>query len=43
VAKNIAIDDAGLEKAADRLAKTLAGFKLRDNAFHLLTLASAFS
>ncbi|MCI0735597.1 MAG: phosphate ABC transporter permease subunit PstC [Beijerinckiaceae bacterium] len=43
VANNLAIEDAGLETAEGRLAKALASFKLRDNAFHLLTLASAWT
>ena len=41
VANNLAIDNAEIEPAEARLAKALAGFKLRDNAFHLLTLAAA--
>jgi len=43
VANNVAIDGPGRETAEGRLAKALASFKLRDNAFHLLTLASAWT
>jgi phosphate transport system permease protein len=43
VANNLAIDDAGLKPADGRLSKALAGFKLRDTAFRLLTLAAAWA
>jgi len=43
VANNLAIDNAGLKPAEARLASALAGFKLRDTAFHLLTLAAAWT
>ena len=43
MANNVAIDGPGRETAEGRLAKALASFKLRDNAFHLLTLASAWT
>ncbi|HMF05499.1 MAG TPA: phosphate ABC transporter permease subunit PstC [Methylocella sp.] len=39
----VAVDDAGVGQAEARLAKVLAGFKLRNFAFHLLTLASAWA
>jgi phosphate transport system permease protein len=42
VANNLAIDNE-LGSAEARLAKALVGFKLRDNAFHLLTLAAAWA
>ncbi len=43
MANNLVIDNTGLESAEARLAKALAGFKLRDNAFHCLTLAAAWT
>ncbi len=43
MANNLAVDDTGLETAEGRLARALASFKLRDKAFHLLTLASAWA
>jgi phosphate transport system permease protein len=43
VARNVAVDSAEFAPAEGQLARTLAGFKLRDNAFHLLTLASAWA
>ena len=43
MANNLAIDNAGLKPAEARLARALAGFKLRDTAFHLLTLAAAWT
>ena len=43
MANNLAIDNAGLEPAEARLAKALVDFKLRDNAFHLLTLTAAWT
>jgi phosphate transport system permease protein len=47
VASNLAIDndaiDNELGSAEARLAKALIGFKLRDNAFHVLTLAAAWT
>jgi phosphate transport system permease protein len=43
VANNLAIDNAGPRSAEAVLAKALVGFKLRDNAFHLLTLAAAWT
>jgi len=43
VAHNLAIDDALAERAANRLGKALAGFKLRDYGFHLLTLGAALT
>lgn len=43
MANNLAIDDAGLKPADGRLSKALAGFKLRDTAFRLLTLAAAWA
>jgi phosphate transport system permease protein len=43
VADNLAVDNIGLERAESRLAKSLAGFKLRDTTFHLLTLAAAWA
>ena len=43
VASNLAIDNAELGSAEARLATALVGFKLRDNAFHLLTLAAAWT
>jgi phosphate transport system permease protein len=42
VADDLAIDSSGLERAESRLARALAGFKIRDTAFRLLTLASAW-
>jgi len=42
VANPMAIDNAGPGSAEARLAKALVGFKLRDNAFHSLTLAAAW-
>jgi len=42
VANHLAIDNAGPGSAEARLAKALVGFKLRDNAFRLLTLAAAW-
>jgi phosphate transport system permease protein len=43
VANQLAIDSAGQGLAEARLAKALVGFKLRDNAFRLLTLATAWT
>jgi phosphate transport system permease protein len=43
VANNLAVENAGLKPAESRLAKALAGFKLRDTGFHLLTLAAAWA
>ena len=43
MADNLAVDKIGLERAESRLAKSLAGFKLRDTTFHLLTLAAAWA
>ncbi len=43
MADNLAVDNIGLERAESRLAKSLAGFKLRDTTFHLLTLAAAWA
>jgi len=43
VADNLAVDKIGLERAESRLAKSLAGFKLGDTVFHLLTLAAAWA
>jgi phosphate transport system permease protein len=43
VADNLALDNAGLKPAEGRLAEALAGFKLHDTGFHLLTLAAAWS
>jgi phosphate transport system permease protein len=47
VANNLAIDNEAIDNelgsAEARLAKALIGFKLRDNAFHLLTLAAAWT
>ncbi len=43
MANNLAIDNAELDPAEARLAKALVGFKLRDNVFHLLTLAAAWT
>ena len=43
VANHLAIDNAEPGSAEARLAKALVGFKLRDNAFHLLTLAAAWA
>ena len=47
MASNLAIDndaiDNELGSAEARLAKALIGFKLRDNAFHVLTLAAAWT
>jgi phosphate transport system permease protein len=43
VANQLAIDSAGQGPAEARLAKALVGFKLRDNAFRLLTLAAAWT
>jgi phosphate transport system permease protein len=43
VANNLAIDNAGRESAEARLAKALFGFKLRDNAFRLLTQTAAWT
>jgi phosphate transport system permease protein len=43
VVDNLALANAGLKLAEDRLAKALAGFKLHDTGFHLLTLAAAWS
>ena len=40
---NLVIDNAGLQAAEGRLGKALAGFKLRDNTFHLLTMAAAWT
>lgn len=42
MANHVAIDNAGPGSAEARLAKALVGFKLRDNAFRLLTLAAAW-
>ena len=43
MADNLAVDKIGLERAEIRLAKSLAGFKLGDTVFHLLTLAAAWA
>ncbi len=43
MADNLAVDKIGLERAESRLAKSLAGFKLRDTTFYLLTLAAAWA
>lgn len=43
MANQMAIDNAARDSAETRLAKALFGFKLRDNAFHLLTLAAAWT
>jgi phosphate transport system permease protein len=43
VTNNLVIDNAGMESAEDRLGKALTGFKLRDKAFHFLTLAAAWA
>ncbi len=43
MANNLAIDNAGPGSAEALLAKALVGFKLRDNAFHLLTLTAAWT
>lgn len=43
VANHLAIDNAGPGSAEARLAKALVGFRLRDNAFHLSTLAAAWT
>jgi phosphate transport system permease protein len=43
VVDNLAIDNARLASADARLAKALIGFKRRDNALHLLTLAAAWA
>ena len=43
MADNLAVDKIGLERAESRLAKSLAGFKLGDTVFHLLTLAAAWA
>jgi phosphate transport system permease protein len=43
VANHLAIDNAGPGSAEARLANALVGFKLRDNAFRLLTLAAAWT
>ncbi len=43
MANHLAIENAGQESAEALLAKALVGFKLRDNAFHLLTLAAAWT
>jgi phosphate transport system permease protein len=43
VANHLAIDSAGPGSAEARLAKALVGFKFRDNAFRLLTLAAAWT
>lgn len=40
---DMAIPDASVELADARLAKVLAGFKFRNFAFHLLTLAAAWA
>ncbi len=40
---NMAIPGADVEQAEARLAKVLAGFKFRNFAFHLLTLAAAWA
>lgn len=42
MSNNVAIDNGGLKSANLRLARALAGLKLRDTAFHVLTLASAW-
>jgi phosphate transport system permease protein len=39
----VAIDDARVRQAEARLARVCAGFKFRNFAFHLLTLASAWA
>jgi phosphate transport system permease protein len=43
VANDLAIDNAAQDSSEGRRAKALFGFKLRDNAFHLLTLAAAWT
>jgi phosphate transport system permease protein len=43
VVNHLAIDGAGQGSAEARLANALVGFKLRDNAFRLLTLAAAWT
>jgi phosphate transport system permease protein len=43
VANHLAIDNAGPGSAEARLANALVGFKLRDNAFHFLTLTAAWT
>jgi phosphate transport system permease protein len=43
VARNIPANEAGLEPGGARLAKTLAVFRLRDKAFHAVTLSAAWA
>jgi phosphate transport system permease protein len=43
VADNLAVDDITLERVESRLTHALAGFKLRDGLFHVLTLAAAWA
>ena len=43
MADNLAVDNIRLQRAESRLAKSLAGFKLGDTVFHLLTLAAAWA
>lgn len=47
MANNLAIDNEAIDNelgsAEARLARALIGFKLRDNAFHFLTLAAAWT